>query len=50
MRRALGVADGRPTRVHNASVTRIELLEDGFALRAHDVIEHLTDPVHITLL
>lgn len=43
-------ADGR-LRVHNASVTRIQLLRpSGFALHAHDLTEHLTDPAHLTLL
>jgi broad specificity phosphatase PhoE len=50
VRRALGVEDGRRMRVHNASVTRIELLEVGLALRAHDLTEHLSDPEHLTLL
>jgi broad specificity phosphatase PhoE len=50
VRRALGSDDGRHAPVHNASVTRIELLAGGLALRAHDVVEHLTDPAHRTLL
>jgi broad specificity phosphatase PhoE len=49
-RRALGVDDGRRMRVHNASITRIELLGSGFALRAHDVTEHLIHSEHLTLL
>ena len=38
------------TRVHNSSVSRLELLADGLELRAHDVTVHLTDPEHLTTL
>jgi len=37
-------------RVHNSSVSLIELGADGPVLRAHDVTEHLTDPQHLTLI
>ena len=50
VRRALGAIDGKRMRVHNASVTRIDVVASGFALRDHDVTEHLTDPIHLTLL
>jgi broad specificity phosphatase PhoE len=50
VRRALGAMDAKRLRVHNASVTRIQLLATGYSLRDHDVTEHLTDPSHLTLL
>jgi broad specificity phosphatase PhoE len=50
VRRALGAIAGKPTRVHNASVTRLERHETGWSLRDHDVTEHLIDPTHLTLL
>jgi broad specificity phosphatase PhoE len=37
-------------RVHNSSVSRLELGAEGLWLRAHDVTEHLSDPEHLTLI
>jgi broad specificity phosphatase PhoE len=37
-------------RVHNSSVSRLELSVEGLLLRAHDLTAHLTDPEHLTLL
>jgi broad specificity phosphatase PhoE len=50
VRRALDVSDGRRMRVHNSSVTRIEVTAQGLLLRAHDETDHLSDRELLTLL
>lgn len=43
-------ADHHHRRVHNSSISRIELVEGGYELRAHNVTLHLSDPAHLTTL
>jgi broad specificity phosphatase PhoE len=56
VRRALGVSDaregreGRRTRVHNCSVTCVDVTEQGLVLRVYDNTEHLSDRELLTLL
>jgi hypothetical protein len=40
----------RQLRVHNSSVSRVEIVEGGYELRAHDVTLHIEDPAHLTTL
>lgn len=41
---------GAHRRVHNSSVSRVEIVEGGYELRAHDVTLHIADPAHLTTL
>lgn len=43
-------ADYAHRRVHNSSVSRIELASTGYELRAHDATLHITDPALLTTL